>query len=176
MSNLHRCEMCGREVAHLTEIEIEGARLFVCPGCSKHGKKVVKRKPSVRTRAVISQPGRKTSFPSTKTKAKKPYQPRNNQDLAFLAEDYDKRLRLARQKLKLSQKEVANKTKISATNLQSFELGKLRPTDEQIRILEKFYNIKLMEKVIDYGLGEQKSSKGYQTLGDIVVIKKKDDQ
>ena len=67
---------------------------------------------------------------------------------------------------------MANKTKISSTDLQSFELGKLRPTDSQIKILEKFFNITLTENIIDYGLGDQKSSGAVQTLGDIVVIKK----
>ena len=173
--NLHRCEMCGREVSHLVEIEIEGARLLVCSSCSRHGKKVVKKTVSQPKKRFVRGTAQASKTPiTTRERSKKTIRSRSEETIV-LAEDYDKRLRLARQKLNLSQKDVANKTKISASNIQSFELKKLRPTDEQIKILEKFFGITLTEKIIDYGSGEQKSSKGYQTLGDIVVIKKKTD-
>ncbi len=172
--NLHRCEMCGREVPHLTEIEIEGARLLVCPNCSRHGKKVVKKTVSQTKKRFVRGPSQTKKTSTTREKPKMTVQ-RRSEETIVLAEDYDKRLRLARQKMNLTQKDVANKTKISASNIQSFELKKLRPTDEQIKILEKFFGITLTEKIINYGSGEQKTSRNYQTLGDIVVIKKKTD-
>ncbi len=183
MGNLHRCEMCGKEVPRLIEIEIEGARLFVCNSCAVHGKKVIEKKTSSRKRRVVNTAKTSTGAKPIKTtpihnvqKPARQYTRKYNSDGSeMLAEDYGERLRLARQKLKLTQKEVAKKTKISATIIQSFELGKLKPTDEQIKVLEKFYGIKLTEKIINYGVSDTKHTPTYQTLGDIVVIKKKDE-
>ncbi|MCG3259069.1 MAG: helix-turn-helix domain-containing protein, partial [Candidatus Heimdallarchaeota archaeon] len=84
--------------------------------------------------------------------------------------------RLARQKMKLTQKEVSIQTKISVAELQSLETSKMRPSDDLIGRLEKFYNIKMTEEIQAYGSKDQKKGSTFQTLGDIVVIKKKKDE
>lgn len=166
--------MCGQEIyTRPITIQIEGAELLVCPSCSKHGKPVVKSKPkrpstSARTssprstftpRTSSSQPRRRGSFGSSKE----------------LVTDFAEKVRLARQKMKLSQKDVSIQTKISISELQSIETGKMRPSDDLITRLEKYFNIKITEEVKAYGTKEQKKGPAFQTLGDIVVIKKKKD-
>jgi ribosome-binding protein aMBF1 (putative translation factor) len=42
--------------------------------------------------------------------------------------------------------------------------------------LEKFFNIKITESVASYSPKDQKKGSAFQTLGDIVVLKKKQDE
>ncbi|MEE9409518.1 MAG: multiprotein bridging factor aMBF1 [Candidatus Heimdallarchaeota archaeon] len=167
------CEMCGREIySRPITIEIEGAELSVCPSCSKHGKKVIQPKSRKPRTSVGSHPQqRDSSSRSTSTRA-----PRQVERVGELVTNYFEKIRLARQKMKISQKEVAIQTKISTSELQSIETGKIRPSDKIIGILEKFYNIKLTEEIQSYRPKDQKKGPSFQTLGDIVVIKKKDEE
>ncbi len=170
---LATCEMCGREIyGRPISIEIEGAELSVCPGCAKHGKKKeVKPKPKPPTaRASVS-----TQRSSTTTRT---FPTRQRRDLGAdkqLVTDYNERIRLERQKMKLTQKEVSIQTKISISELQSIETGKMRPSDNLIERLEKFFKIKITEDVLSVGKKDQLKGPAFQTLGDIVVIKKKKD-
>ena len=77
--------------------------------------------------------------------------------------------------MKLSQKDVSLQTKISVSELQSIETGKMRPSDNLIDRLEKFFNIKITEEVVAVGKKDQQKGPAFQTLGDIVVIKKKNE-
>ncbi|MHA1224880.1 MAG: multiprotein bridging factor aMBF1 [Candidatus Heimdallarchaeaceae archaeon] len=168
------CEMCGREIfSKPISIEIEGAILEVCSLCAKHGKRV-KVTPTKKTigSKPQSSPLRnvKTSYSSVRTFKGK------GVDTKELVPDYAERVRLARQKMKLTQKEVSIQTKISVQELQSIETGKIRPSDILVRKLEKFFGIKLTEEVKDFSPQTQKKSPAFQTLGDIVVIKKKKDE
>lgn len=164
--------MCGREIyGRPINIKIEGAELDVCPACAKHGQKVVKTKPKVsttRTRAPVQQ-SRTTSRPS-------PAKIQSRDEGKELVPDYNERIRLARQKMKLTQKDVSIQTKISVQELQSIETGKMRPSDVLIEKLEKFFKISITEEVKAYGVKDQKKGPAYQTLGDIVVIRKDKDE
>ncbi|MHA1482198.1 MAG: multiprotein bridging factor aMBF1 [Candidatus Heimdallarchaeaceae archaeon] len=171
------CEMCGREIySKPINIEIEGAVLLVCPSCAKHGKQIINTKP------------KKTGFSGTRTSpslqsrtasrqpTSRPYRGRSEVDSKELASDYHERIRLARQKKKMTQKDVSIQTKISVQELQSIETGKMRPPDTIIAKLEKFFNIRITENVTSYSPKEQKKGSAFQTLGDIVVLKKKKDE
>lgn len=170
---LATCEMCGREIyGKPISIEIEGAELSVCPSCAKHGKKVVKSKPqpiaaSTRYSAIKS---------STSTRTISVRRPRDIEMDKQLIPNYNERIRLERQKMKLSQKDVSIQTKISVSELQSIEAGKMRPSDNLIERLEKFFKIKITEDVVSVGKKDQQKGPAYQTLGDVVVIKKKKDE
>jgi putative transcription factor len=168
--------MCGSEIySRPITIKIEGAELLVCPACAKHGKPVVKRPPKRPTASTRTSSSRSAYTPRTSTSS----QPRRRERFGSekeLVTDYAEKLRLARQKMKLTQKEVSIQTKISVAELQSLETGKMRPSDDLIGRLEKFYNIKMTEEIQAYGSKDQKKSSTFQTLGDIVVIKKKKDE
>ncbi|MHA1686341.1 MAG: multiprotein bridging factor aMBF1 [Candidatus Heimdallarchaeaceae archaeon] len=166
------CEMCGREIYGTPiVIEIEGAVLSVCGSCAKHGKRVQKKqvkKAGVSTKISASKLSTTPKRHQRYTKI-----PKFSESNETLAEDYAERIRLARQKMKLTQKEVSIQTKISVSALQSIETGKLRPSDEIRKKLEKFFNIKLVEEVKPYTTQELKKRTTEQTLGDVVIIKKK---
>lgn len=165
--------MCGREIyARPITIQIEGAELSVCPACAKHGKPVTKSKPQRASTSSRTSPQRSSFTPRPSS------QPRRSggfKDSKELVGDYAEKLRLARQKMKLTQKDVSIQTKISVSELQSIETGKMRPSDDLIGRLERFFKIKLTEEVKAYGTKDQKKGPAFQTLGDIVVIKKKKD-
>ena len=169
------CEMCGNEIfSKPINIEIEGAILAVCPSCAKHGKKVTP-KTSKRAQIPSRQPyqQRITAHRKTPIRSSKPYDSGVNSELA---PDYNEKVRLARQKMKLSQKDVSIQTKISVQELQSIETGKMRPPDDIVKKLERFFGIKLTEELKSYGVQDQKKGTAFQTLGDVVVIKKKKDE
>lgn len=169
------CEMCGNEIfSKPISIEIEGAILEVCPSCAKHGKKVTP-KTSKRTQISSRQPyqQRTTTQRKTPVRVTKPY---NSVAENELVPDYHEKIRLARQKMKLSQKDVSIQTKISIPELQSIETGKMRPPDNIVKKLEKFFEIKLTEELKSYSAQDQKKRTAFQTLGDVVVIKKKKDE
>ena len=144
--------MCGKEIfAKPITIEIEGAVLSVCPSCAKHGKQVTKPNPKPKpsiyggTRTTSTSQARTTRQPTSK-----PYRGRSENESKELAADYPDRIRLARQKKGMTQKEVSIESKISIQELQSIETGKMRPPDAIIEKLEKFFNIKITEDVAVY--------------------------
>jgi len=164
--------MCGREIfGRPIIIKIEGAELSVCPACAKHGKRVDKPKPKP-TSSRAQAPVRASSTPS---RTFTPQRTRYTRAEKQLVSDYHERIRLQRQKMKISQKDVSIQTKISVSELQSIETGKMRPSDNLIERLEKFFKIKITEEIV--AVGKQDSQKGpaFQTLGDIVVIRKKNE-
>jgi len=161
--------MCGTEIyGRPISIQIEGAELIVCPACAKHGKKVVKPKPKPAV-SRMRTPTRSSSTPSRTFSSQRPRVTRADKQLVS---DYNERIRLQRQKMKLSQKDVSIQTKISVSELQSIETGKIRPSDNLIGRIEKFYEIKITEEVVAVGKKDQQRGPAFQTLGDIVVIKK----
>ena len=172
------CEMCGNEIfTRPITIEIEGAVLAVCPACAKHGKQVSKPKPKPKPKPFQYGGTRTVSqSKSTRQPTSKPYRGRPETQSKELAADFSERLRLARQKKRMTQKEVSIQTKISVQELQSIETGKMRPPDIMIEKLEKFFNIKMTEDIAVYSPKDQKKGPAFQTLGDIVVIKKKQDE
>lgn len=169
--------MCGIEIfSRPITIEIEGAVLLVCPSCAKHGKQVTKPKPK---KSGLSGTRTTSSFQSrtsTRRPISRPYKGRSEVDSKELTSDYYERIRLARQKKRMTQKDVSIQTKISVQELQSIETGKMRPPDVIIAKLEKFFNIKITENVTSYSPKDQKKGSAFQTLGDIVVLKKKKDE
>lgn len=177
LSKTSTCEMCGTDIyGRPIEIKIEGAVLAVCGSCAKHGKRVDSRpkrivRPTVQARTVS-----KSRSPTPRITPSTPYRGSVGGGTGELVSDYTERIRLARQKMKLTQKEVSIQTKISTAELQSIEIGKVRPTDDIRKRIEKFFDIKLTEEVVRPSAQEMKKGTHLQTLGDIVVIKKKSEE
>jgi putative transcription factor len=164
--------MCGQDIySRPINIEIEGAILEVCPSCAKHGKRVEPSKSRRTSVSSQSSPQKRTTTPRYSTTKKPRFS--DTDTGKELISDYNERIRLARQKMKLSQKDVSIQTKISIQELQSIETGKMRPPDNIINKLEKFFKIKITEDVTTYSPQESKKGPAFQTLGDVVVIKKK---
>jgi len=139
--------MCGKREG-LKDAIVEGVVLRVCDGCSGFGKVIEIKKPVVRERRFVSK--------------------ENNEDIV---EDYSLKLKRAREKLDLKQEEVAKKINEKGSVIHSLEIGKLKPSLDLARKLERFFNISLVEEVDEEKNVDIDFKGGEVTIGDL--LKKK---
>ena len=165
-----RCEACGRKI-HGVPIRalIEGAKLTVCIECSKHGSII---------REEIEQKAPKKSLPHMPFfQRKKP--PRAKVDTTQeIVEDYDSKIREAREKLGLSHEELGKKISEKASVISKLETRKMTPNNLLVTKLEHVLKIKLLvpireEKILP---GFPKSPNRETTLGDLIKINKKGEE
>ncbi|WP_048058169.1 multiprotein bridging factor aMBF1 [Pyrococcus yayanosii] len=161
------CELCGREIrgeGHV--VRLEGAELLVCDDCyRKYGRKqpgtfsiMPKGREPIR-RMTVSRPR-----PQVKRE-----RPLITEDIV---EDYAERVMEAIRRSGLSYEELSHRVGLSVNVLRRIAHGEYMPTIEEARKLEKYFKIKLVEKVeADY---EQRPliPRDYEpTLGDIARIR-----
>ena len=126
--NLKQCELCGKR-GNLIEIIVEGSLLPVCRNCAKFGKSVY-----VEKKEIIS-----------------PQIPRRilvQEDLEMITKDYPKIIRIAREKLGLKQKGLAEKIAEKESIIHQLESGNFKPAIILARKLEKFLNIKDRKSIV----------------------------
>ncbi len=170
----YQCELCGRALpVPGTPVRIEGSILNVCFDCEKYGI------PVERSKGVSS--GKKPAFVSQSTRqsprrsSSRPRRTRSGRPEKILVEDYGDRIREARQKKGWSHQTLSRRIREAVTMLQNIETGKLRPSDEVVKKLERELGISLMEEVTDFENVPKVGSSGPKstTLGDIIIIKDK---
>lgn len=160
--------------------------MIVCPECaSKFGTTSLDSSPkqsSMRTRpSWIGGPEKPTTTasktPSPVVKKPKPRPPPNRGvllDDLMLIEEYDKAIRTARQKMGISQEELAQRVGERISTLQAIEAGRQKPNNKTIRGLERELGISLLEPIDSVPIKTSRSvSTGGPTLGDRVVVKRK---
>lgn len=181
------CELCGRNMkGHGRNVEIEGARMNVCPQCAARFGRAPSGMdqrgsptPSVRP-SWVGEPRRPAPQVPRRATSRRP-KPRATtgtrlEDM-ILIEDYASIIRKARQKKQLSQEELAQKVGERVSTLQSIEAGRLKPTGKTIRGLERELDISLLEPISSTPIRTSKGvSRGGPTLGDRVVVKRKKSQ
>jgi len=163
-----QCEMCGAEAkGPLKRIKIEGAELSVCNGCGKYGTEVQGAVPRTSAAQAV-----RTSAYSGSTRP----QVQRSKDLfdrmgGDLVEDYADRIRDARMKLGMTQKDLALAMMERELLVKKLEKGELIPEDEVRKKLEKILNISLL----DEGSSEPTDlhhARMTTTMGDVIQIKK----
>lgn len=166
------CEMCGSPVRRREAkiVYIEGARLVLCPYCyAKVAKRAVAAEVKELTRPKIKRP------PVRSAPAKRS-PPRKMLDDLEVVPDYANRIRKARERLGWSQRVLAEAIGESENVIKRMEAGRLTPSIDQARRLEKVLNIKLLEPIVDSEPASAFLSGGISkdlTLGDIASIRKK---
>ncbi len=146
------CELCGKE-GELVAALIEGTEVNVCYPCGKFGKILRKPVQAIKEKLRISSP-------------KKP------EIIQMVMGDYSDKIRKARGKLNLTQKEFAKKLNEKESIIQKIETGSFKPSLGMARKLEKALRVKLIEEVEEkISLMEQKESKEL-TIGDVIKIKR----
>ncbi len=167
------CEFCGNAIrGNSFTIKVEGALLTVCSNCTQFGKIVE----SPKSKAVsTASPVKTTRRPvqSVRNPPKK-YRPRQADAEKALSEDYSSKIQSARTKNKMTREVLAAKTGISTSQIASFESGKLRPTDNEAKKLERVLGISLFEETMADPEFLAKESTKKVTFGDIVEIKRRD--
>jgi putative transcription factor len=149
------CEMCGKE-AELYTTTVEGIPLKVCERCSRHGKIIAKAKAKI--------------FPR-KIKRAAPQEPAETELIAAVQEDFAKRIRDARTKAGMTQKEFAKKINEKESILHKMETGSFTPSIPLAKKLEKILGIQLVEKREEEKVVMPKAKKGgAMTIGDILNI------
>ena len=169
-SDIVYCEMCGSPVRRKDAkiVYIEGARLILCPYCYE---KVAKRAIATEVKQ-LTQP-KKRPIPKT-PRARRP--PRKRLDDLEVVPDYASRVRRAREKMGWSQRILAEAIGEGENVIKRIEAGRLTPSIDQARRLERVLNIKLLEPIADFEPASAFLSGSVSrelTLGDIASIKKK---
>jgi putative transcription factor len=170
-----QCEMCGTDVAHPNTVKIEGAELDVCTDCEDFGTEVrtestTSSTSKYSTSTSSSSDGATTSSSEQGTPSSRP---RNDMfdRMDEVAQDYDDRIRKAREVEGLSQEELAGNLNEKASLIRKLERGDMLPNDTVQQKLERALDISLVEGGGRGGDTDDWSSggdAGEYTLGDVV--------
>jgi putative transcription factor len=169
-----QCEMCGKEVPSLTTVRIEGAEIDVCDDCVEFGTEVrTESTSSTSTKYSTSESGESSSASAGRSSSSSESRRDMFDEMDEVVQDYDQRIRDAREATGLTQEELANQLNEKASLIQKLEHGDVLPSDDIQTKLERKLDISLAESTqADDSEWESGSSSGSYTLGD--VVKRKD--
>ena len=161
------CEVCGSEIiGKPARSLVEGATLIVCHQCASLGKELPgfpeKRPNAFRPGAVSSH-----------TRAPIETLPRSIEE-SDLVEDYPQIVKEGRERLALSQTDLAFKAKEKLTVIQKIELGKIVPTMRLTKELEHILRVKLLAPRGELEVTNvpiRQVGPRELTLGDIALVK-----
>jgi putative transcription factor len=159
--------MCGKELASLLPVRIEGTVLQVCRDCARFGDNV-KTGGKKQTTAEPSVIQARLDNRERRMQTRSVYE--TGEESIELVEDYSKRIKEAREKMGWKQEELAAKINERASIIHKLESGIMHPDDTLVRKVEKTLDIKLKEKVMITTV-EKKSGGKAMTLEDFVKKK-----
>jgi len=159
--------MCGKEMASLLPVRIEGTVLQVCRDCARFGDSV-KSGGKKQTTAEPSVIQARLDNRERRMQTRSVYE--TGEESIELVLDYSKRIKEAREKMGWKQEELAAKINERASIIHKLESGIMHPDDTLIRKVEKTLDIKLKEKVMITTV-EKKSGGKAMTLEDFVKKK-----
>jgi len=178
-----QCEMCGTETANPNRVKIEGAELDVCDECTDFGTELSTQESSGSTSTKYSTSSSSSESSSGSTSSSSTSSGGGSSggggrrkdvfdEIEEIAQDYDERIRNAREQAQLSQEDLAKKLNEKASQIRKLEQGETLPTDEIQQKLEKALDIDLSAGgSADETEWESDSSTGEYTLGDMVERK-----
>ena len=176
-----QCEMCGTETGSPKTVKIEGAELEVCDDCADFGTEVrTEETSSTSTKYSTSSSGSSSSSASSSSGGSSGATGGGGgsrrdmfDEMDEVVQDYDDRIRTAREAEDLTQEELANQLNEKASLIRKLERGDVLPSDSIQRKLEKELGIDLsMGGSDDDNEWSGGSATGGTTLGD--VVKRKD--
>ena len=150
------CDLCGGPIqGKPINVDVDGAEMLLCLPCYTR----------------LSRSGRARRLPPPRKPSKpKRVQRRPLVDLYDLVEDYYERIRSAREEKGWTTSVLAQKLRVSESLIKKIEAGKVKPSMDLARRIERVLNIKILEPVVEeeayYGYGDE----DHLTLGDIVVV------
>ena len=171
-----QCEMCGTETGSPKTVKIEGAELDVCDDCADFGTEVqTQETSSTSTKYSTSSSSSSSSSSGSTSGGGGGGGSRRDMfdEMDEVVQDYDERIRSARESEGQTQEELANQLNEKASLIRKLERGDVLPSDTVQRKLEKALDISLSA-----GGGSEdsewssESASGGTTLGD--VVKRKD--
>lgn len=163
------CELCGSPLyGRGITVFYEGSIITVCNSCYQRIKKYAK---------IVSdkESSRRSTFSSQTITSAQPQQKSNPRQFLEtdyeIVDDYANIIKNGRERLALSQKQLAEKLKVSENIIKRFESGKLKPTIDQAKQLERILGVKILVKIEESETPMSKNKKNELTLGDIVNIR-----
>lgn len=170
-----QCEMCGTETANPNAVKIEGAELDVCEECTDFGTKIETDDSSASTSTKYSTSSSSSGSSSGGSTGSSPSGGGGHDmfdDMEEIAQDFDDRVRTARENANLSQKDLANQLNEKASLIRKLEHGDTLPSDEMQGKLERKLDIDLSAGAsAEESEWQSDSSTGEYTLGDVVERK-----
>lgn len=159
------CEMCGKSFDELVKAKVEGAVMRVCRNCGRYGKILGEIKIKVKD-------DKKNLVAVHHLKQKKP----KEEIIEELIPDFALKIRKAREKLKMEQKEFAKHVAEKESVIHKIETGHFKPSIGVVKKLQKLLKIKLIvevkeEEKFDF-LGKGKKGSSF-TFGDMIKVRKR---
>ena len=177
-----QCEMCGSEVSNPNRVKIEGAELNVCDECTDFGTEI-RTESSSSSSSKYSTTSSGSSGGSSSNSSSASTGTSNGSggggggkdmfdDIDEIAQDYDERIRTARESQGLSQEDLAKELNEKASLIRKLEQGATLPSDDVQKKIERKLDVDL---TTGGGAAEGEwdggSSEGSYTLGDVVERK-----
>jgi putative transcription factor len=171
-----RCEVCGRKIhENPNRVVIEGAKLYACNECAKHGTRTWEETPKIK----FTEPQRQAASGAAPMRGpiqikKKIIQARVDTSQEII-QDYSEAIRQAREKMGLSTEDLGMKINEKESVLRKIETRKIAPNDLLVSKLERFLKIKLLVPVAEEKVSQNlpKTANRELTLGDLIKADKK---
>ncbi len=165
-----RCEVCGREILGPPQRKvIEGAKLTVCSKCAQFGSADWG---TSRAAPVKSAPAgwltTTTPPPSPRPRVRNDVESVESQELI---EDYGPQIRKARQKLGLSEKDLAKKMQEKESVIKNLEKQDLTPDNRLIGKIKKYLSLDIVERADAQKSQILAKPTGAKTIGDMLKMK-----
>ena len=172
-----QCEMCGTETGSPKTVKIEGAELDVCEECAGFGTEVRTEDTSSTSTKYSTSASSSSSSSSGSQSSSRGSGGGSRRDMFDemdeVVQDYDDRIRTARESEGHTQEELAGRLNEKASLIRKIERGDVLPSDDVQRKLERELGVDLsMGGSDDDAEWSGGSSTGGTTLGD--VVKRKD--
>jgi len=166
------CDICGEEIrGRPLKVVIEGAVVVTCPRCGRLGKPYVESprlrlSPPVHVARSVVRPGARATRPIS----------REALGELEVTEDYAARIRRAREKIGLTQEDLATRVKEKLSIIQKIESGKMIPDMKLCHELEHFLKIELLVPTVEAPVATPPPQSANLTLGDIIKVKRRDEK
>ena len=166
--------MCGQPLTGIKyRVSVEGVELVVCEGCYRRLKSRSVDPSSIIRRRSFTRPRPVKPAPPPKPKPR-PAPNRRMLDDYEVVEDYSSRVRAAREALGWSHRVLAQKLGESENVIRRIEAGRLTPTIDMARRLERILKIKLLQPIVNESVSGLGGGRDVGlTLGDIASIRRK---
>jgi len=162
------CELCGKPIRDKAfRVAVDRAEIILCPSCArKHGKIVGEyRSPSSRANTGLRRV--KKQLPAVSRRMR---MPRLREEELEVVEDYADIVRKAREEMGLTRGVLARMIGEKESTIKRIEDGRLIPSINLARKLEKILKIKLLQPVGEEEV-EFTGEEAYITFGDIVEFR-----
>jgi putative transcription factor len=139
------CEMCGKDVETTSRVRVEGSVLQLCADCARFGVALSPPPPELAPVPDFSPippgpGGERIVFRTRRLEERDLFKELPEMELA---EDWPRRIRLAREQLTWTPEELGKRLNEKKSVVLKMEAGAMRPPDAMVRKVERLLKIRL---------------------------------